>query len=162
MYLSFVKFAKRKQLGSKQSWRVSLSPGRGYVGRFIPGRFPQKYRARWAADISRASTTTGLHCEGVCMCECVCMHVHACECVCECVYTCMCKSESNTLPCTRKIKKSCISYIIIVYNIKTCRPCTISTYNLKSETWYLQKFTLTCRNLLMVCLSLALMETTFS
>ena len=29
MYLSFVKFAKRKQLGSRQSWRVSLSPGRG-------------------------------------------------------------------------------------------------------------------------------------
>ena len=29
MYLSLVKLAKRKQLGSRQSWRVSLSPGRG-------------------------------------------------------------------------------------------------------------------------------------
>lgn len=35
------------------------------VGRFIPGRFPQKYLALWAADISLASITTGLHWKGI-------------------------------------------------------------------------------------------------
>ena len=35
----------------------------GYTGPylFIPGRFPQKYRALRAGEISLASTTTGLH-----------------------------------------------------------------------------------------------------
>lgn len=30
---------------------------------FMPGKFPQKYRALRAGDISFASTTTGLHCK---------------------------------------------------------------------------------------------------
>jgi len=53
--------ACRPQFGSRQSCRHNLSPGRGTVGLFIPGRFPQKYRALCAGEISFASTTTGLH-----------------------------------------------------------------------------------------------------
>ena len=47
---------------SRHSCRESLSPGRAIVGRAMPGRFPQKYRPRWAAEMSLASTTTGFVC----------------------------------------------------------------------------------------------------
>ena len=47
---------------SRHSCRESLSPGRGIVGRAMPGRFPQKYLPRWAAEMSLASTTTGFVC----------------------------------------------------------------------------------------------------
>ena len=58
---SLVNWATLKQLGSRQLCRVSRSEGRATVGRFIPGRLPQKYRALCAAEMSLASTTTGLH-----------------------------------------------------------------------------------------------------
>ena len=47
---------------SKHSCSDSLSPGRAMVGRVMPGRLPQKYRPRWAAEMSFASTTTGFAC----------------------------------------------------------------------------------------------------